>query len=262
MRITHSTTAVAVVLVVLALGPSWSDESFCSSKGSSSAHPGDYIDLSPWTLQLPVDCGSSSCPSSCSGGICEVKDPALKTYESVYFYTSMDHMTMCVPLGAPTTADSDYPRTELAEVDDWSPKSGNHTMTAQVRVLHVPSRPEVVIGQIRESSSGTYANTLQIFWNDGNVEVRVKDKSGGMIKIPNGNAITTAPINATIKYSVNWHDYQLSVVVNGKHVSYDYSYIASDNSNLRFKAGNYCQDSSSGSDGCRVGFNILTVVNN
>ena len=143
---------------------------FCDTSGSVSAHPGDYIDLNPWTLQLPIDCGQSGCPSSCSG-ICEVHNPSLGTYESVYFYSDMDHMTMCVPLGGATTSDSEYPRTELAENNDWSPKSGNHTMTAQVRVLHVPSRPEVVIGQIREKTGGgTYANTLQIFWNDGGVE--------------------------------------------------------------------------------------------
>jgi hypothetical protein len=90
-----------------------------------------------------------------------------------------------------------------------------------------------------------------------------------MIKIPNGNAITTASLNETIKYTLNWHNYQFKAVVttaaHGTHTTtYDYSFIESAGSNsvteLVFKAGNYCQDSDLNvNDGCRVGFNVVDV---
>jgi hypothetical protein len=79
-----------------------------------------------------------------------------------------------------------------------------------------------------------WQHIARFFWTvERDVEVRVKDKSGG--KIPKGNTITTVAINQTIKYSVNWHNYQLSEILNGKYMSYNYSYISSDPPMLYFR---------------------------
>ena len=120
----------------------------------------------------------------------------------------------------------------------------------QVQVFHLASsRPEVIIGQIREENTTTttnttkkYSNTLEIYYNNGAIMIAIREKNGKQKIIPNNKPLISANLGDVIVYEVFWHDYYLEVgvgVVGGgfNFVCYDYSYLSEESSSLRFKAG-------------------------
>jgi len=116
--------------------------------------PADVLDLSTWKLTLPV--GSDEDDAE------EIKQPDLATFSDDRFFTVTSDGTGVVfraPAGGATTSGSDYPRSELREMDpggtseaSWSSAAGTHVMTVEQAITALPRRKaEVVAGQIHDA---------------------------------------------------------------------------------------------------------------
>jgi hypothetical protein len=123
------------------------------SQRSGEPSPAQALDLSNWKLTLPVTTpGDPSRPL-------DVLQPELATFQmSPWFALTPDKKGVIfrAPVNAPTTANSDYPRSELREMTDggikeafWPSKTGVHTLLLDEAITAVPkNKPEVVAGQI------------------------------------------------------------------------------------------------------------------
>eukprot|EP00026_Physarum_polycephalum_P017239 Phypoly_transcript_18398.p1 GENE.Phypoly_transcript_18398~~Phypoly_transcript_18398.p1 ORF type:complete len:238 (+),score=22.83 Phypoly_transcript_18398:27-740(+) len=116
--------------------------------------PSQVIDLTTWSLQLPY---------GPNGQITTIDQPKLGSFENEpYFYVpseSQNGVIFQAFVNGTHTADSDYVRTELREMNgnsqaSWSNTEGTHTMTVKQAYLHVPQkRPEIVGAQIHAATS-------------------------------------------------------------------------------------------------------------
>ncbi len=124
-----------------------------SARTGGSAYPADVLDLSHWKLTLPA-----TSPENSSKPL-DIFQPELATYEMTpWFRLASDKkgVVFRAPVNAPTTANSDYPRTELREMTAdgeneaaWPSISGTHTLFLDQAITAVPkNKPDVVAGQI------------------------------------------------------------------------------------------------------------------
>jgi hypothetical protein len=109
--------------------------------------PSDLVDLADWYLTLPT--GPDGDPDTIQPG-------QLAGYSSDYFRLnqSRDGVVFTAPVDGATTRNSDYPRSELREMNgteeaSWSNGNGTHTLRATEAVTELPeSKPELVTAQI------------------------------------------------------------------------------------------------------------------
>src|SRR5262245_31206162 len=199
--------------------------------------PGSNFDLSHWKLTLPDTNATVISAADLSAG-----------FTNKYFHTGADgSMLFLVPVTGGTTSGSDFPRSELREVldpldnrVDWPPY-GRHVLTAQCRVLQVPSSKRVVIGQIH-SYLGDAPPMMKLAFNSGQVEalVRLNASSSVDTHFP----LTSVGLSNVINYQIILTDGLLEVTVNGATQSVNmleadpaWKYQI-----YYFKAGAYCQD--------------------
>ena len=153
--------AVGALAVVAACGGDSDDPATSSSSPAARSAPdpgedlpADVLDLSTWKLTLPV--GSDEDDAE------EIKQPDLATFSDDRFFTVTSDGTGVVfraPAGGATTSGSDYPRSELREMDpggtseaSWSSAAGTHVMTVEQAITALPRRKaEVVAGQIHDA---------------------------------------------------------------------------------------------------------------
>jgi hypothetical protein len=114
------------------------------ARGSASAvsPPGALFDLSAFALQLPLSDGG--------GGVQQIKQPALATYTSEYFFTnaSTGAMTFWCPENGAHTSGSNFPRSELREQPDFDLRAGGfHRLNATLTVVSTTAKEAVTIGQ-------------------------------------------------------------------------------------------------------------------
>ena len=125
-----------------------------SAPASGEGLPADVLDLSTWKLTLPVGPDEDDAE--------EIKQPALATFRDDRYFTTTPDGTGVVfraPVGGATTSGSDYPRSELREMDSggtseasWSNTSGTHVLTVKQAITALPRRKaEVVAGQIHDA---------------------------------------------------------------------------------------------------------------
>jgi len=158
-------------------------------------------------------------------------------------------MVFLCPVTGGTTSGSDFPRCELRELLDptdngvnWS-GYGRHILSAQCKVLQLPSSRRVVIGQIH-SFLGEAAPLLKFSYNNGVVEALVQLEAGvdSDVRIP----LTNVGLSNAINYQITLRDGMLLTTVNG--VTRSTNVFQADPAWKRqtfyFKAGNYCQDNS------------------
>jgi alginate lyase len=232
------------------------DEALSAGGLSVSEAPGKNFDLSYWNLQLPI--GSEGDPEQISS-----KD-LMKGYSSKYFYTDSTDgsMTFYDPEDGVTTAHSDYPRSELCELDadgkvaNWSPKSGNHEMSATVRATKIPSH--VVVGQIH-LGTGTPSSTkplLELYYaSDGQISLGIEDSpAGGQSRYD----IAKIPVGTKWGYVIGLSGSKITLKVN--LLTRTFTMPSSfDKEGMYFKAGNYDQSSGSGSAAAIVHFYALKL---
>lgn len=220
-----------------------------SSSNSSSGKGPKGIDLSGFgALQLPT--GKQGHPDTISGS-------RLKSYNGAAFQQGNGKITFKVPEGGGvTTAHSKFPRSELREQGTWHMSSGTSKLSATLSVDKLPPNGTVVIGQIhQEVGSGKPRPPVELFYKNGKVYASVMDSnslSAGRHNVEIATVKNGEKFSYDMKLSPNG---QLEVSVNGKSktVQMDSSFK---NSNLYFKAGNYCQDQRGGSEVSFYGLDI------
>ena len=201
--------------------------------------PGHNFDLSHWYLTLPDAMASTISPAQLTAG-----------FTNAYFHTGADGaMVFYTPVTGGTTSGSDYPRCELRELLDptdngvnW-PGFGRHVMSAQCKVMQLPSSRRVVIGQIH-SYLGAAPPLVKLSYNNGAVEalVRMEAASSTDVRLP----LTNVGLSNAINYQITLSDGILSITVNGVNLSTNV-FLADPawmQQTFYFKAGNYCQDNS------------------
>ncbi len=225
--------------------------------------PGGNFDLSLWELQEPV--GSPGSPTII--GPATLVGPS--GFQDEYFFTDTTDgsMTFWDPENGVTTPNSNYPRSELRELNadgseaNW-PIAGTNTMSATLVVMRVPDH--VCVGQIHCGTalqSGLTATTkplLELYcYSNGDVKLGIENgPAGGQTTY----SITNVQLGTKFSYVIRLTlDGTIHLVLNG--TTYAFTIPASFMGyGEYFKAGNY--DQSVGNDptvGSTVKFYALHV---
>jgi hypothetical protein len=143
----------------------------------TAQRPAEVLDLSGWYLTLPT--GEEGDPDT-------VRQPALAGYSDRYFRldAATGGVAFTANAGGVTTSGSDYPRTELREMDGadqaaWSNETGVHTMRLRAAVTELPAmKPEVVTAQIHDGDDDVVEVRLEgehllVEYDDGDQEVTI-----------------------------------------------------------------------------------------
>ncbi|APA06150.1 hypothetical protein SS1G_01389 [Sclerotinia sclerotiorum 1980 UF-70] len=207
--------------------------------------PGGNIDLSKWTLQLPI--GTTGHPESISGS----KLAGCNGYtQKDYFYTNTDgSVVMKVPggvsTGCVTTPNSKHCRTELREASpsSWDPSSSSNKLSATLQVITADdSTHGTVIGQIHIDDSVSSKPVCELFYNSkGAISIGVEQTRAG------GNEIVTqvgsVAVGSKFSYEIAYQGGELTVAINGGAAKVLDTYQL-DSPKSYFKAGNYNQGDS------------------
>jgi hypothetical protein len=224
-----------------------------------SVAPGGNFDLSVWELQEPV--GSPGSPTTISSSRLQGSNG----FQDSYFYTDTRDgaMTFWAPEKGVTTANSDYARSELREMNhdgssaDWSLSSGTSTLNATLRVVSVTS--SVCVGQIHLGTGGSSTKPLVELYYHSNGDIVIgteNSPSGGQTP----HTVANVAVGKTWTYTLGVSGgHTINLTVNGSTTHY--TIPSSFNSYKQyFKAGSYNQSSSSSTTkGARVAFYNLTV---
>jgi hypothetical protein len=141
--------------------------------------PADLIDTNQWYLTLPT--GSEGKPDTVAG-------ESLKTLDNEWFTLneSRDGVVFTANAGGVTTVNSNYPRSELREMNGsekaaWDGRSGTHVMELDQAITQVPStKPDVIAGQIHGGDDDVMqihlsGSQLTVKYDDGDKEVVLDD---------------------------------------------------------------------------------------
>ncbi|MBU2667395.1 polysaccharide lyase family 7 protein [Actinoplanes bogorensis] len=220
--------------------------------------PGGNFNLSVWSLQLPI--GSPGSPETISPA--RLKGANGYTNPS-YFWTDKNDgsMTFWAPEKGVTTPNSNYARSELREMNangsaaDW-PLAGNHTLSAELRVVSVTKN--VAVGQVKLGSGGTSTKPLLELYYRANGDIYLgqqRSPTDGQTLHKLGNV----PLGQRWTYVFNVSGNRASLTINGSTTNYT---IPSSFNPYKqyFKAGSYNQSSSeSTTNGAKVKFYSLTI---
>ena len=250
-KIIATATAVGIAGTLSVLGTS-------ADAASPSKAPGGNFNLSVWELQEPV--GSPGSPTTIPSSQLQGSNG----YQDSYFYTDTRDgaMTFWAPEKGVTTANSNYARSELREMNsngsaaNWS-LSGSHKMDATLRVVSVTSN--VCVGQIHLGTGGSSTKPLIELYYHSNGDI-----VAGLENSPTGGQTTHTvghvSIGKTWTYTIAVSGGNtINLTVNGSTTHY--AIPSSFNAYKQyFKAGSYNQSSSnSTTNGARVAFYDLTV---
>jgi Alginate lyase len=138
-------------------------------------YPADLINTDQWYLTLPT--GVPGSPDTVEG-------EQLKTFSNDFFRLTPDRkgIVFAANAGGVTTENSNYPRSELREMNGsekaaWSNTSGTHILDVCEAVTKVPDgKPEVVAAQIHDGSDDVMQirledRTLMVQYDDGAKDV-------------------------------------------------------------------------------------------
>jgi hypothetical protein len=222
--------------------------------------PGGNFDLSIWELQEPV--GSPGAPTTLTSS----KLVGASGYHDTYFFTDPTDgaMTFWDPENGVTTANSNYPRSELREMTasgaaaDW-PVTGTHTLSATLKVTTVPDH--VCVGQIH-LGTGTPSSTkplLELFYfADGSITLGVEQTPAGGNEVQ--HPVGSAPLGTKWSYVIGLSGNTISLALNGGAAQTFPMSSTFDQENMYFKAGDYDQSvGSSATVGAKVQFYALGV---
>lgn len=241
--------------------------------------PGQNFDLSPWKIQLPVNCANGF-----TGSMCEI-NPVTSTYTNFpYFYTSLidGAAVFYTPYNGLHTTNSVHPRTELRELvasvskGDWNVTKYYTFFSATLAVNQLPTLNAggygtVVIGQIHQSSSG---ELWRLYYSAGGAIYWAMSPPSGLTNVMSVNGMyvyssskskTAIPINSKFTYSMQTNITHMITKVIYNSITYSSiyripSYWQGSYATMYYKVGSYCQvnaDSTSkfnGAGACQVSF--------
>jgi hypothetical protein len=174
--------AVAAALLVTVGGVLWVP----TASAATCKYPAQVLNLTNWKLQTPFSNGS--------GGVLEIKQPALATYtKAPYFANDPNNCSAGVGFRAPVngahTSGSHYARSELREMTNdgktnasWSSIIGTHTFTETIAFKELPKvKPDVVGAQIHNAAEDISLLVLR------GTKLYVTDAGAGINKLVNSN---------------------------------------------------------------------------
>jgi len=194
--------------------------------------------------------GSLQLPSGSNGHVDTISGGQLGNYNSQYFqHNGNGSITLTVPSGGGAhTANSNFPRSELAENGTWKMSSGTSTLSGTVSIDKLPPDGDVVFGQIHQQvSSGKPRPPVELHYDKGNIVASVMDSNSPNAGRHNVTIATGVKPGEKFSYDMQMKpNGQLNITAAGhsKSIQLDPSF---NNSNMYFKAGNYCQDPAGGS---------------
>lgn len=211
---------------------------------SPTVAPGGNFDLSVWELQLPT--GSPGAPTTIAPAALEGPNG----FQNADFFTDTKDgaMTFFDPENGVTTANSDYPRSELREMNadgtvaNWA-VAGTNTLSATLAVVQVPDH--VCVGQIHLGTAieaGLAASTkplLELYYHSsGVIELGIEDSPAGTQTL---HTIATVPLGTKFSYTIQLTGAgTIMLVLDG--TSSTFTMPASfDGYGMYFKAGDYDQ---------------------
>jgi poly(beta-D-mannuronate) lyase len=176
--------------------------------------PSSILNLTNWYVGIPVDTSHAGSPDI-------IRQPELNGYiNDDWFHANAagDGVVFDVNAGGFTTSGSDYPRTELREMNGsanaaWDSTVGTNTMQVTEAITEVtPVKPDMVSAQIHDTESDVVeiklvSGTLSAYWNDGKTKatlqanyvlgtvftVKLVATSAGVQVIYNGDLMATVP---------------------------------------------------------------------
>jgi hypothetical protein len=222
--------------------------------------PGGNFDLTLWELQEPI--GAPGAPTTISPA--QLAGP--NGFHDSYFFTDPvdGAMTFWDPENGVTTANSNYPRSELREMTaagapaNW-PTSGTHRLSATLAVTQVPSH--VAVGQIH-LGTGTPASTkplLELFYYaDGSISLGVEQSPAGGNEVL--SPVGSAPLGTRWSYVIELSGNTITVIIDGGAPQTFAMSPTFNQENMYFKAGDYDQSvGSSATVGATVKLYALTI---
>jgi hypothetical protein len=230
----------------------------------TNVSPGGNFDLSLWELQEPV--GTAGNPTTI--GPMALEGP--NGFHDSYFFTDATDgaMTFWDPESGVTTPDSNYPRSELREMNadgsaaNWA-IAGTNTLSASVSVTQVPDH--VCIGQIHIGTAieaGLATSTkplLELFYYaDGDIQLAIENSPAGD---QTAHTITNVPLATKFSYAIELTgDGAITLTINGATSTFTMPSTFNGYGEY-FKAGDY--DQTAGTDasvGATVKFYALHVT--
>lgn len=223
--------------------------------------PGGNFDLSVWELQEPV--GSPGSPTTISPT--QLAGP--NGFHDAYFFTDPvdGAMTFWDPENGVTTANSNYPRSELREMTpggqlaNW-PVTGTHVLSATVKATMIPDH--VAVGQIH-LGTGTPASTkplLELFYfASGAIVLGIEQTpaGGNEVQHPVGNV----PLGTKWSYVIGLSGNAITLIIDGGATQAFAMSSTFNQENMYFKAGDYDQSvGTSATIGAKVHFYALRIA--
>lgn len=218
---------------------------------SASLPPGKNFNLSAYTLQT----------LDSSLNVKQVNLSSNSTYTDAYFFTDTSGgIKFQVPSGAGSTANSEYPRSELRNNNDWnlSSSGGTHSLTATLKVVAQPATGQIIVGQIHGEKTGG-SEALKIRWTNGNIVAGYKvNFADSEVKT---TLISGVPLGTSFTYSIKVVGLKATVTATSgsktgtKTITYGSSSWSG--IGMYFKAGNYSQDGSKDGSHSSVVFSAL-----
>lgn len=221
--------------------------------------PGGNFDLSVWELQEPI--GSPGNPTT----IPTSQLVGRNGFHDAYFFTDPvdGAMTFWDPENGVTTANSNYPRSELREMKGGAPANwavtGTHTLSATLKVTMVPDH--VCVGQIH-LGTGTPASTkplLELFYfATGAITLGIEQSpaGGNEVQHPVGNV----PLGTKWSYVIGLSGNTITLAIDGGATQSFPMSTTFNQENMYFKAGNYDQSvGTNAAVGAKVAFYALKI---
>jgi hypothetical protein len=231
--------------------------------------PNQLLDLSHWTLGLPIDANGGI-----TGTAVSITTASLMNgYTSDYFYTKADSgVVFWAPVNGATTSGSTHPRSEFREVLKPTDNSVNWSYTtpsklyAKLAVNQVPADTgKLVIGQIH--GYGTVNVPMVLIFFSYNKTTKTATVYAGVHNASDTQAkdytlATNIALDQKFTYELDVSDKAvLSISVNGAtpiNVNIDVSWKGA---SLYYKAGNYVQEhKASATEGGMVTFYALSAT--
>jgi hypothetical protein len=270
-----STLGIGVLLTACGGGGTDGGKVNCSPAAQPTATgvaPSDLMDLSHWSLTLPVDTNGNHSGTARVVTTSEL----LSGYSSDWFYgTGNDGVTFFAPVQGATTKSTPYPRSELRELLDpnnyaanWS-SADTAELLADLVVHQVPSaNGKVTIGEIvgynGENPDVTVLTKLVYEFNPGQctavLYTSTLDTPSTLGSQARRQNLTTVPLGTPFSYSIRVENKQIRFTSGMASVTETIG-SAWDAEGLYFRAGAALfTNGTSVTDGARVTFFDLRAL--